>query len=134
MASGCCSDTDEDESSMDPRITGTLEFLACRIEEPPSVKELAGLLHLSASRFEHLFKRETGQCFKEYLRVARMASAAAILLDPFRQVKEAAAAVGYKDMSRFARDFKKQYGQVPSRWRMSRASSFHLTAAGSAHR
>jgi len=104
-------------AAMDLRIVSILETVRRELDKPQSAKHYAAQLRLSLSRFEHLFKRETGLGFRALVRAARMAKAASILQDPTARVKEVAAAVGYSDASNFAHDFRKQYGRSPSQSR-----------------
>lgn len=104
-------------TALDARILSVLETVARELEKPQLVKHLAAKLRLSPSRLEHLFKKETGQGFKTFLRAARMSRAKNMLQDPTLRIKEVAAAVGYADVSDFSRDFRKQYGQSPSQSR-----------------
>jgi len=106
-------------AAADARILGVLEVVARELGKPHSVKRLAAQLRLSSSRFEHLFKSQTGQGFKAFLREARLTRAAELLQDPTLQIKEAAAAVGYANVSNFNHDFTKYYGESPSRSRIS---------------
>ena len=101
----------------DARILSVLETVARELEKPQLVKHLAARLRLSRSRFEHLFKQQTGQAFQTFLRAARMARARIMLRDLTLRIKEVAAAVGYADVSDFTRDFRKQYGRPPSQLR-----------------
>jgi AraC family transcriptional regulator of arabinose operon len=102
---------------MDPRVLGVLEIVQRELEKPHSVRCLAAQLRLSPSRFEHLFKKESGQGFKSFLRAARMIRAKNMLQDPTLRIKEVAAAVGYADASDFTRDFRKEYARSPSQSR-----------------
>jgi len=106
-------------AATDARILGVLEVVARELEKPHSVKRLAAQLRLSPSRFEHLFKNQTGQGFKAYLLAARMTMARNMLKDRTLRIKELAAAVGHADVSNFIRDFTKYYGESPSRSRSS---------------
>jgi two-component system response regulator YesN len=104
-------------SAGDARILSVLERVTRELEKPQLVKHLATQLRLSPSRFEHLFKEETGQGFKAFLRASRMSKAKNMLHDPTLRVKEVAAAVGYASVPNFIRDVRKQYGHAPSRLR-----------------
>ena len=106
-------------AAADARILGVLEVVKRELEKPQSVKRLAAQLRLSPSRFEHLFKNQTGQGFKAFLLTARMTKARNMLRDRTLRIKEVAAAVGYADASHFTRDFRRQFGQPPSRSRSS---------------
>ena len=104
-------------TAADARILGVLEVVERELEKPQSVKRLAAQLRLSPSRFEHLFKNQTGQGFKAFLLEARMTKARKMLKDRTLRIKEVAAAVGYANVSNFTRDFRKYYGESPSRSR-----------------
>jgi len=101
----------------DARIISALEVAALNLGKPQSVKRLAAQLRLSPSHFGHLFKKETGQGFRTFLREVRMTRAENMLQDPTLRVKEIAAAVGYVDVSHFSRDFSRRYGHPPSQSR-----------------
>jgi len=101
-------------TGVDARIRKILEVVLRELRKPYPIGDLAAPLRLSPSRFEHIFKRETGYSFKAFLRVARLAKAKDMLGDCTLRVKEVAAAVGYLDVSHFVRDFRRQYGRRPS--------------------
>jgi transcriptional regulator GlxA family with amidase domain len=109
-------------ATTDARILDVLEVLARDLEKPQSVKHFAAQLRLSASRFEHLFKDQTGLTFEAFLLAARMTKAKKMLKDRTLRIKEVAAAVGYANVSNFTRDYAKRYGDSPSQ---SRSSSLH---------
>lgn len=98
---------------VDPRVLNVLETVARELQKPQSVKCIAARLRLSPSRFEHLFKKETGQGFKTFLGAARMTRAKKMLQDATLRIKEVAGAVGYADAPNFSHDFRKRYGQSP---------------------
>jgi len=114
--------TGEPVSVMDARVLSVMETVARSLDKPHFVKDLAAQLRLSASRFEHLFKDQTGLAFKAFLLAARMTRAKNMLKDRTLRIKEVAAAVGYANASNFIRDFTKHYGESPSQ---SRNSSLH---------
>jgi AraC-like DNA-binding protein len=101
----------------DTRIRIVIAVILRELEKPQSMRRFAAQFRLSPSRFEHLFKKETGQSFKAFLRATRLARAKALLQNPTVLIKEAAFEVGYRDASDFAHDFRKQYGQSPSQSR-----------------
>jgi transcriptional regulator GlxA family with amidase domain len=78
---------------------------------------LADEVNLSASRLRHLFKAQIGVSFKQYRRELRMERAAHLLENSFLMVKEISAVVGAGDVSHFVKDFEKQYGMSPARYR-----------------
>jgi AraC family transcriptional regulator of arabinose operon len=102
---------------MGSRIAGALEVVVRELDKPQALEHLAAQLRVSPSRFEHLFKQETGQGFKCFVRATRLAKANDLLQDRTLRIKEVAAAGGYGDVSHFVRDFKRQYGRSSSRSR-----------------
>ena len=104
-------------AAMDPRIARVVEAVLRNLDKPQSVKYYAAQLRLSLSRFEHLFKEETGLAFTAFVRVSRLSKAKDLLQDPTLRIKEITPAVGYRNGPNFTRDFKKQYGQTPSQSR-----------------
>ena len=79
--------------------------------------ELAALVNLSASRFRHLFKEETGVSVGSYLRERRLERAELLLRTTFLTIKEVMSEAGMSSMSHFVSYFKKQYGVSPSGYR-----------------
>jgi AraC family transcriptional regulator len=108
---------------MDQRINTTIMLIQNRLREELPINELARSLNLSASRFHHLFKAETGVSPAHYLRALRMELAKRLLETSFLSVKQIMNCVGFKDRSHFERDFKATYGLTPRR---CRSASQHL--------
>jgi AraC-like DNA-binding protein len=109
--------TSKPVTAVDARVLSVMETVARNLDKQHLVNHLAAQLRLSPSRLEHLFKKETGQTIKAYVRAARLKKAKHLLQDPTLQIKEVAAAVGYSDASDFAHHFRKRFGQSPSRVR-----------------
>ena len=84
--------------------------------------ELAALVNLSASRFRHLFKEETGVSLGVYLRERRLARAELLLRTTFLSIKEVMSEAGMSSMSHFVSYFKKRYGVSPSGYRKQLAT------------
>ncbi|HYJ84707.1 MAG TPA: helix-turn-helix transcriptional regulator [Pyrinomonadaceae bacterium] len=80
--------------------------------------ELAQAVNLSVWRLAHIFVSEVGKSPIHYLRELRMDRARYLLEASFLSVKEIAHQVGIKDESHFIRDFKKVYGEPPTRYRL----------------
>jgi len=106
-----------DPAAMDPRIVSVLEAVMLGLDQPQSLKHYTAQLRISPSRFEHLFKKETGQGFKGFVRAARLAKANDLLQDRTLRIKEVAAAVGYGDVSHFVRDLKRRFCRSPAQSR-----------------
>ena len=85
-----------------------------------SVERLCAHLHLSATYFSALFKRETGKSFTAYVTELRMGQAARLLLDTDEKTYLIAEQTGYADPNYFSYVFKRRFGVTPSRYRAGR--------------
>jgi transcriptional regulator GlxA family with amidase domain len=101
----------------DYRIRCALEIMEQGYCMPLSASRMAALVHLSRSRFEHLFIAETGNTFIPSLREIRLRRATAFLADPSLTIKEIACKVGFASASGFSHAFGKRFGQPPCVWR-----------------
>ena len=106
---------------MDRRIKYTIGIIEKNYARPIALPVIAAQVHLSLSRFEHLFKQEVGQTFKAYLRTVRLQKALEALDHTTFSIKQIARRVGYSDMTNFTHAFKKQFGQPPSAYRRALA-------------
>ncbi|HEV2248221.1 MAG TPA: AraC family transcriptional regulator [Terriglobia bacterium] len=102
---------------MDSRLRLALQFVTAHCAEHLTVSLVARQLGLSCSRFEHLFRQETGTTFRRGLREIRVRRAAALLADPRLRVKEVAAHCGYDRTCDLTRAFKAVLGLSPSQRR-----------------
>lgn len=82
-----------------------------------SIAALARLVNLSPSRLRHLFKAETGITPNQFIKEVRLSEAERLLRTTFLRVKEIMNRVGFLDESHFAHEFKKTYGESPSKYR-----------------
>ena len=83
-------------------------------EKDWSVEYLAEQLHLSVSRFQHLYREQFSTTFKQDLIKNRMGYAKNLLRNSSRPVAEVAAECGYRKQEHFFRQFKKHTGITPS--------------------
>ncbi len=109
---------------MDVRIQAVLRLMELDTAAAQDVRAMAEKVNLSLSRFYDLFRRETGGGPTQYIRAVRFKKAETLLLTSHLTVKEIANAVGIHDVSHFVRDFEKQFGMSPRRFRRAHASAF----------
>ena len=114
---------------MDHRIERVIELLDCRLSEGVTFDQLAQTVNLSLSRFQHIFKAETGMSPAHYLRLRRMERAKVLLETSFLPVKQILLSLGVRDRSHFEREFKTRYGLTPAQCRQS-GSVFRRFGAG----
>ena len=81
------------------------------------LEDLAGRVGLSPNYFSHLFKRQQGMGFREYLNKLRVARACQLLATTGLKVYEIAQQVGYTDYKYFSLVFHKLTGTTPTRYR-----------------
>ena len=102
---------------MDRRIELVIAQIESDVARAWETAELAALVNLSASRFRHLFKEETGVSVGSYLRERRLERAELLLRTTFLTIKEVMSEAGMSSMSHFVSYFKKRYGVSPSGYR-----------------
>lgn len=78
--------------------------------------DVAKHVNMNVDYFSHLFKKETGHSFTEYLNEFRIEKAKPLLLSGQFKVYETAFAVGFQDENYFIKRFKKQTGYTPSEY------------------
>lgn len=99
--------------SVDPRIARVLE----RIRNDPSSQALAQdcaeQVHLSFSRFLHLFKSEVGASFRSFRTWKRARSLLHYVVDQSTTLTDVALGAGYPDSTHFSHSIRQVYGLKP---------------------
>jgi len=85
----------------------------------PNVASCAALLHLSASYFGDLIKKETGKSAQEYMQAKLIDVAKERIFDHSKSISEIAYELGFKYPQHFTRLFKLHTGQTPNKYRSS---------------
>lgn len=103
----------------EPEATGyvrqAMDYIAGHYaDENISIATIAEHLCVSEGHLSHVFKKQTGMTVTNYLTKTRIDAAMALLQAGRVKVYEAAAAVGYKDVTYFSATFKKLTGLSPS--------------------
>ncbi len=104
---------------MDWRIQIVISQMEKHLHRDLSLEEMAQSFNLSASRFRHLFKAETGVSPAYYLKRLGMQEARELLETTFLSVKEIMSKLGVHDKRHFTEDFKRAYGSTPTHYRAS---------------
>jgi two-component system response regulator YesN len=93
-------------------------MISARIQDPPSLSQLASTVGLSRTYFSTIFRQVMGMGLQEYLIQARLNKAKELLQYPELEIKQIAYEVGFKDPDYFCRIFKMKTGQNPTQWRL----------------
>lgn len=102
---------------MDRRVELVIEQIEADVAHAWDTAWLAAGVNLSASRFRHLFKEETGMTITQYLRERRLERAEVLLRTTFLSIKEVMKESGLTSMSHFDQYFKRRFGVAPSTYR-----------------
>lgn len=84
----------------------------------PSVAYCANELHLSASYFGDLVKKETGKTAQEYIQEKIIDAAKEKIFDQNKSVSQIAYELGFRYPQHFTRLFKQKVGHTPNEYRM----------------
>jgi len=85
--------------------------------------DIAKIVNLSAGRLAHLFKSEIGLSIQQYLTKIRLLKAKHQLESGFLSIKEIAASVGFRNVTRFTSSFKTAVGTTPAEYRRRPATA-----------
>ncbi|KZN51137.1 helix-turn-helix transcriptional regulator [Pseudoalteromonas luteoviolacea] len=106
-------------ANLDPRISALLELLDNNFKNGINMEashwranKVASQLHLSESRFLHLFRAQIGIAWRPYLIWKRIICAVEYLQQQ-KSITEAAVNAGFSDSAHFSRSFKRQFGINP---------------------
>ena len=104
----------------DDRLAKAIKYVTNNIDEPISLKHIAGIACMTEQSFCRFFKKKTNKKFFEYLHELRMQHALQLLLQSSgNSICDIAYACGYNTSSHFCRIFKIYYGESPHRHRAS---------------
>jgi AraC-like DNA-binding protein len=101
-----------------PHVQQAVAIVHERYDDPKLRQEMvAELVSLSPSALCARFRSGTGMAFTEYLREVRLGSAAKMLLESNKSIKEISWAAGYQDVANFDHDFKQRFSMTPTAYR-----------------
>ncbi len=98
-------------------FTKSKEFIWANYNQEISLKKIAESVEISPYYLSHLFRKEMGISFLEYLTTVRISIAKKLLEQTTMTILEVCLEVGYQDPSYFAKIFKKKERVHPSEYR-----------------
>ncbi len=103
---------------MSAGINEALAYINDNLTEPFSETDLAAIAGLSAGAFSRSFRRHTGLALVQFINRLRINFACQLLMDDEElRITEVCFASGFNNLSNFNRQFLKQKGMTPSRFR-----------------
>lgn len=100
-----------------PEIKEACKYVSIHLNRRISLDEVAEVLHLNASYFSRMFKKETGETFIEYVTRMKMERAKEMLDQTSNTVGEICEQLGYDNQSYFIKTFKAHSGLTPMEYR-----------------
>lgn len=107
-------------------IQKAMRILQNKLDDPPSLGELANLVGMSVSKLKSLFPKTCGLPPYGYLRKMRMERALLLLSQNGMTVTDVAMEVGYSSISHFTTAFRKEFSIYPSQARCPGGTSDDL--------
>jgi two-component system response regulator YesN len=92
-------------------------FVEKHYSQEISIVDVAQHIGLNSTYFSHLFKKENGEGFTEFLTRHRMLQAQRLLRESPRNINEISEDVGYNDAAYFRKIFRQQLQMTPTEYR-----------------
>jgi transcriptional regulator GlxA family with amidase domain len=103
-----------------------VETLKSRLDDPPSVSELAHESGFSAHRLNELFNQHGGKTVAAYLNDLRLGRASDLLKDTSLTIAFIGRHVGYNHAGDFTPAFRKRFGMTPKSFRQHHTRHYGL--------
>ncbi|WP_261305155.1 response regulator transcription factor [Paenibacillus andongensis] len=100
-------------------IDKAVKYIEEHYEQDCSLTDVASYVQMNPSYLSVLFKKATGERFKNYLNRMRMDKAALLLRNSDMKISEIASATGFDEPNYFTNVFRQQYQMSPKEFRNS---------------
>lgn len=107
----------ETKTDYQESIMRVMLLIQSRLDEPPSLDEVAAVAAFSPFHFHRLFTAYAGESLSAFVRRLRLERAANRLRQTFDPITEIGLDAGYETPANFSKAFKQQFGQSPSQFR-----------------
>ena len=98
-------------------VSRTIRYLQQNHTGEATLIEAAEQVHLNPAYLSHIFSKETGITFSEYLLSCRLGTAKELLVNTDDKIREVSAKSGFNDYRNFCKVFKKTVGETPQNYR-----------------
>jgi len=92
-------------------------FIRERYREPLQLQTIARMLHFQPAYLGHLFKKQMGISFLDYVHRTRVEEGRKLLRRSDLKIADVAKTVGYEDPEQFTTKFKQWMGMTPSQYK-----------------
>ena len=99
------------------KITKIVRYILDNIDLDITASKAAEIAEMRPSTFSHYFKKRTTKSFIKYVNEIRLGHASRLLADTDLSISEICYRSGFRNLSNFNRQFKRQYGLAPLRYR-----------------
>ena len=106
-----------ENGSYDQIIVDAFSYMQEHYQESLSLTDISSVLGISSSYFSHLFKKQTGKNYVEYLNEIRLKAVMEDLKNSDFKIAVIAEKNGFHNFEYFSRFFKKATGLSPVKWR-----------------
>ena len=113
----------------DPRVVQLAGYIRQHTFGKLPLRQLAGVVHLSVSRLQHLFAEQVGMNLTRYIHWQRLKAAYSHVLAG-NSLTEAAYQGGFADAAHFSRTFSRMFGLPPSQLLLKQQIRSSLPANG----
>lgn len=103
-----------------PAIRSAIGYMKEHLQEKITLGEIAQYCYLSTYHFSHLFKKEVGMSFVDFLNKLRIEKAVHFLETTDLPIKAIAARTGFQDTNYFSRKFKMVTNLSPTEYRAAK--------------
>lgn len=105
------------DSGISSAIEQAVRYIHAHYTDELTLQEVADQVHISKNYFSHLFKKQTGRNFIDYLIHLRIEHARTLLADTDLRVYEVAERSGFRDVKYFSKLFRRLTGATPQEYR-----------------
>lgn len=99
------------------KVHDALEYISAHYNEKISLQDVADHIKLSSYRLSHLVKDYTGRTILQHMQQIRIQHACQMLKETSRSCTDIAYEIGYGDQSYFIKQFKRETGTTPAKFR-----------------
>jgi transcriptional regulator GlxA family with amidase domain len=106
------------EAILDVRVRVLLTLIHDSDYSRAALETVSASVNLSVSRLCHLFTEQVGLGPLQYAKALRLEKARDLVESTFLRIQEIEVTLGFKDSTRFGKDFKVAYGLTPAKHRV----------------